>query len=163
MVIALFFQFVQLISNSDKLRTIVPYTTYCLSVRPDEGTLCTKGFVIVSSDLTKYIAALYKHEFSPVLWILQKPIVSVKDTARLLHLISCGQGTLSWAGSRMGSAAQLIELYPFFSPINTILKYGLNCYWEFTLQYQGEEKLCSLHLWTCIYFFFGKWIKQTSI
>lgn len=95
MVIALLFQFVQLINNSDNLRTFVPYTTYCLSVRPDEGTVCPKGFVIASSDPTKYSASLYKHEFSSVLWILQKPIVSVKDTARLVHLFSCGQSTLS--------------------------------------------------------------------
>lgn len=92
-----------------KLRTIVPYTTRCLSVRPDEGTVCPNGFVIDSSDLTKYIAALYKHEFSSVLWILQKPFVSMKDSARLVYLFSAVQNVLSWAGSRMGSAAQFVN------------------------------------------------------
>lgn len=33
--------------------TIVAYTTCCLSVRPDEGTVCPKGFVVFSNDLTK--------------------------------------------------------------------------------------------------------------
>lgn len=114
-------------------RTIVPYTTYCLSVRPDEGTVQPKGFVVVSSDLTKYTASSYKHECSS-----SKPTVSVKVTVRLVRLFGCGQSTLLWGGSRMGPAAPFVDwTLPVLFLINTILKRGLNCYWEFTTPIPG--------------------------
>lgn len=48
----------QWISNSGKLRKLVPYATYCCSTKPEGSTLCPKGFGIVSSDLTKYMGHL---------------------------------------------------------------------------------------------------------
>lgn len=112
MVIALPFQSIQLISNSDKLRTIVPYTIYCLSVRLDEGTRCSKGFVIVSSDLTKNTAFSNKQEFSS-----SKP-----NRAPRTLWGSCTSSAMGWVlclkqgegGAQLPSL--LIELYVFFFP-----------------------------------------------
>ena len=78
------------------------------------------------------------NEFSSLLWILQKSIVSVKDNERLVHLLSCGQSTLSWAGSRMGSAAQFVNWnLPILFLINIIFKCEFNCYGDFTTPVSG--------------------------